>query len=123
MIHPWLRSPILCPSALHGQYGQDHFAYTHTPDRAVALLAKWFGGRCNLKEHTIAGITDPETKSARHKLQKVIALRAVQGHLIMNTSVKDVLESGFAEEFKKTAILCSSTPLAAFSVLCLFFND
>ena len=39
--------------------------------RAVALLAKWFVGRCNLKECTIAGITDPETRSAKRKLQKV----------------------------------------------------
>ena len=58
-------------SATIGQHGQDLFAYARTRDRAVALLAKWFGGRCNLKERTIAGITDPETKSARHKLQKV----------------------------------------------------
>ena len=58
-------------SATIGQHGQDLFAYARTRDRAVALLAKWFGGRCNLKERTIAGITDPKTKSARHKLQKV----------------------------------------------------
>ena len=58
-------------SATFGQHGQELFAYARTPDRAVALLAKWFGGRCNLKERTIAGITDPETRSAKRKLQKV----------------------------------------------------
>ena len=54
----------------------------------------------------------------------VIALRAVQGHLILNIRIKDLLEkSGFAAEFKKTAILYSRKPLAAFSVLCLFFSN
>ena len=54
----------------------------------------------------------------------VIALRAVQGHLILNARIKDLLEKlGFAAELKKTAILYSREPLAAFSVLCLFFSD
>ena len=58
-------------SATYGQHGMELFAYVRTPERAMTLLAKWFGGRCNLKDRTIAGITDPETKSARHRLQKV----------------------------------------------------
>ena len=54
----------------------------------------------------------------------VIALRAVKGHLIVNARIKDLLEkSGFAAELKKTAILYSRNPLAAFSVLCQFFSD
>ena len=54
----------------------------------------------------------------------VIAIRAVQGHLILNARIKDLLEkSGFAAELKNTAILYSRKPLAAFSVLCLFFSD
>ena len=54
----------------------------------------------------------------------VIAIRAVQGHLILNARIKDLLEkSGFAAELKKTAILYSRKPLTAFSVLCLFFSD
>ena len=54
----------------------------------------------------------------------VIALRAVQSHLIFNVSIKDLLKKlGFAAELKKTTILYSCKSLTAFSLLCLFFSD
>ena len=62
------------PDSLNAKYGvsgQELFGNVRTPFHADASLAKWFGGRCNIQERTIEGITDPQTKSERRKRQKV----------------------------------------------------
>jgi hypothetical protein len=58
-------------NAKFGVHGQELFGYVSSSFYADAALAKWFGGRCNVQDRTIEGITDPQTKSERRKRQKV----------------------------------------------------
>ena len=58
-------------SAKFGKPGEELVQFPHTHFGAGASIAKWFGGRCNLFDRTIVGMTDAETKFERRKRQKV----------------------------------------------------
>ena len=58
-------------SALFGFPGREILHCVHTPYRASAALAKWFGGRGCLKTGSILGVSDARTRSERRKRQRV----------------------------------------------------
>lgn len=58
-------------SALFGIPGKEILHCVHTPYRASAALAKWFGGRGCLKTGSVLGVSDARTKSERRKRQRV----------------------------------------------------